>query len=39
MQKRCAPPALASAAAAMTVSASSSLDAVVAVLKCWDWLQ
>ena len=39
MQKRCAPPALASAAAAITASASISFEAVVAVLKCCDWLQ
>jgi hypothetical protein len=39
MQKRWAPPALASAAAAITVSASISLLAATPVLKCWDWLQ
>ena len=39
MQKRWAPPALASIAAAMTVVASISLPAFTPVSKCWLWLQ
>ena len=39
MQKRWAPPALASIAAAITVVASISLPAFTPVSKCWLWLQ